>query len=474
MSHLLQWFRLAAVCLVGLVLAVAASPAVSHAQTGPAVTFDKVLELLELEVKEAKILSLIEQSPTTFVLGDEQVQALKQAGASVAVVAAMEKKGKAVALGSDISEFVVILDCSGSMKDRTSDGSTKWQAAREAAVELVMSVPAGRKLSFIVYGHDATRGCEAIEVLRPLDVLEDEHKGAIVEAIKGLQPVGTTPIAGSLRQAGFQLAKASALAEVILITDGMESCKGNPVAEAAALVKKYPNLAGGVSVVAFGLNPHESSQVEKIAKAGSGTFYDAKTASELVAAMRQIEQRILQPAVIEEPVNLDGLSAFDRALIEQLSDPEMKTRMEAAKLLGERNVTAAVPALAKVIARSDYDLLEAANDHEFALVAIMKLAPTKAGDALGAAFRATDRRIRAWAGDAMARHKVADAAPHAVAFLLEGKPDWLFGSGECDLAAKGLHAVNREQLEVTLLKLMKDGDERKKPWAAKTLGGLST
>jgi Mg-chelatase subunit ChlD len=462
----------AAMVLLGL-MAVAAAPGIAHAQAAPAVTFDKVLELLELEVKEAKILSLIEQSPTTFVLGDAQVQKLKQAGASDAVIAAMQKKGKTVAPGSDISEFVVILDCSGSMKDRVPGGSTKWEAARQAAVDLVSSIPAGRKLSFIAYGHDATRGCDAVEVLRPLGVLENEHKATIAATITRLQPVGTTPIAGSLRQAGVELAAATALAEVILITDGMESCKGDPVAEAAALVKKHPNLAGGVSVVAFGLNPQETAEVERIAKAGSGSFYDAKTAPELVAAMKKIEQRIVQPAVVEEPVDLEGLSAFDRALIEQLGDPEMKTRMEAAKLLGERNVTAAVPALMKVVARSDYDLREAANDHEFALVSILKLAPGKAGAALGSAFQAKDRRIREWAGDAMARHKVADAAPHAVEFLLHGEPDWLFGSGECDLAAKGLSAVDRERLEVTLLKLMKEGDERKKPWAAKTLGELS-
>jgi Mg-chelatase subunit ChlD len=471
MYHHPDRFHLAGVFLLA-VLAVTGSPVVTLAQASPAVTFDRVLELLELEVPEAKILSLIELSPTTFVLGDAQVQRLKQAGASDAVVAAMQKKGKTVTPGSDISEFVVILDCSGSMKDRVPGGSTKWEAARQAAADLVTSIPAGRKLSFIAYGHDATRGCEAVEVLRPLGVLETEHKATIAETITRLQPVGTTPIAGALRQAGNELAAATALAEVILITDGMESCKGDPVAEAAALVKKYPNLAGGVSVVAFGLNPQESAQVERIAKAGSGSFYDAKTAPELVAAMKKIEQRIVKPAAVEEPVNLEGLSAFDRALIEQLGDPEMKTRMAAAKLLGERNVTAAVPALMKVVARSDYDLVEAANDHEFALVAILKLAPGRAGDALGSAFQATDRRIREWAGDAMARHKVADAAPHAVEFLLHGEPDWLFGSGECDLAAKGLLAGDREQLEVTLLKLMKEGDDKKKPWAAKTLDGL--
>lgn len=457
---------------VGLCL-VLAGPVSGQTPTNPAVTFDKVMELLELEVKEAKLLSLIEQSPTSFVLGEAQILKLKQAGASDAVIAAMQKKGKTVAIGSDVTEFIVILDCSGSMKDRIAGGTTKWDAAQQAAIDLVTSIPAGRKLSVIVYGHDATRACNAVDVLRPLAELEDEHKKVIAQALRGLQPVGTTPIAASLRLAGTELAKSSAMAEVVLITDGMESCKGDPVAEAAQLVKKFPNLKGGVSVVAFGLNPQETAQVEKIAQAGQGKFYDAQSAPDLLAALKTIEKRIAQPVAVEEPLNLEGLSAFDRALIEQLSDKEMKTRMEAAKQLGERGVKAAAPALAKVLARSDYDLLEGANDHEFALVALIKLAPEKAGKALGSAFRTNDRRIREWAGSALTRHKLADAAPDAVEFLLNGKPDWLYGSGEYDLAAQGLATVNREQLELTLLKLMKDGDAQKKPWAAKTLGELS-
>jgi len=128
MSCLPKCFRLAVVFLVACVIAVAGSPAVTHAQTSPAVTFEKVLELLELEVKEAKLLSLIEQSPTTFVLGEEQVRILEQAGATDAVIAAMQKKGSTITPGSDISEFVVILDCFGSMKDQIAGGSTKWQA----------------------------------------------------------------------------------------------------------------------------------------------------------------------------------------------------------------------------------------------------------------------------------------------------------------------------------------------------------
>ena len=89
----------------------------------PVVTFDKVMEYLQMEVKEEKIIKAVEG--TTFTLGQDQVAALKKAGASDALITAMMKKGQTIAAGSDFGSFVIILDCSGSMKDKAQGGTTQ-------------------------------------------------------------------------------------------------------------------------------------------------------------------------------------------------------------------------------------------------------------------------------------------------------------------------------------------------------------
>ncbi|MBI3469002.1 MAG: hypothetical protein HY000_38860 [Planctomycetes bacterium] len=76
------------------------------AQTKPAasgaaaVTYDQVMQMLSLGIDEAGILRRLAASPTTFVLSPEQVQALKQAGATDKMIAAMQGARPAPAQGS--------------------------------------------------------------------------------------------------------------------------------------------------------------------------------------------------------------------------------------------------------------------------------------------------------------------------------------------------------------------------------------
>ena len=128
-----------------------------------AMTFQKLVEYFDLEVKEDRILKAVNESSTAFTLSDEQIKVLKSKGASDKLIEALKKKGASAghvaAASSDITDFVLILDCSGSMRDRTSDGKTKWDVARQAALDLVNAIPNGRQLAFIAYGHNREQGC---------------------------------------------------------------------------------------------------------------------------------------------------------------------------------------------------------------------------------------------------------------------------------------------------------------------------
>ncbi|HUQ69156.1 MAG TPA: hypothetical protein VM165_06525, partial [Planctomycetaceae bacterium] len=108
--------------------------------------------------------------------------------------------------------------------------------------------------------------------------------GALAQLIAGLKPTGTTPIALSLRTAGEELKKNDAYCGVVLITDGLETCNGDPVAEAAALAAN-PKLSFGVHVVGFGAKPEEDKILAKIAEAGEGKYFDADSAAELSKAI---------------------------------------------------------------------------------------------------------------------------------------------------------------------------------------------
>ena len=57
-----------------------------------------------------------------------------------------------VGRGSDIADFAIVLDCSGSMREATSDGSTKMAAAKRVVARFLGDVPDGKRLTLVVYG----------------------------------------------------------------------------------------------------------------------------------------------------------------------------------------------------------------------------------------------------------------------------------------------------------------------------------
>lgn len=286
---------------------------------GKAITFQDITQLLELGIDEPSILKRLEKSPTIFVLDADQIAELKKAGASDKLIAALKRgreiSGKAAEL---ITDFAVILDCSGSMKEKTKEGETKMVAAQRIVTELINGIPDGLNVTFIIYGHEVfggaedPRNCEAVKIARPLGPLGPAGKSELGRLIAGLKPTGATPIALSLQTAGKELAKNDAFCGLVLITDGLESCKGDPVAEAAKLAAN-PKLTFGVHVVGFGAKPEEDESLAEIAKAGRGKYYGADSAAELSEALKALGKDLEK--VAPEPPKVEAVASAVSAIV---------------------------------------------------------------------------------------------------------------------------------------------------------------
>jgi hypothetical protein len=170
---------------------------------------------------------------------------------------------------------------------------------------MVQRIPDGLDVTFVIYGHEAfggtddPRNCQAVKIARPLSSLDSSGKSELTAMIEGLTPTGTTPIALSLRMAGEELQKNGAYCGMVLITDGLETCKGDPVAEAARLATN-PRLTFGVNVVGFGTKTEEDNSLAGIATAGNGRYYDADSAKELAEALAALStelDRVATPPV---------------------------------------------------------------------------------------------------------------------------------------------------------------------------------
>ena len=182
----------------------------------------------------------------------------------------------------------LIIDASGSMLAKIEGTDReRWQVAQEALISLINSDAIAEQAYTVVrtYGRRRGNDCTDLEVAQGLSRYNKESLLGIISTIKPAVG-GTTPLGASLRLAAEDLQAAEGSTVVILVTDGLESCNGDPVTEAANFVAGTDQRK--VHVIGFALNdPAASQQLQLIAEQGKGLYFDAGNAAQLVEALRQ-------------------------------------------------------------------------------------------------------------------------------------------------------------------------------------------
>ncbi len=181
----------------------------------------------------------------------------------------------------------VILDVSGSMAARIQ-GQRKMTLARAALHEAIRGLDSSAFLvGFRAYGFDNSvpktpeASCPNTELLNSIAA---DQIASIREQVDRLQPFGYTPIAKSLELAGQDLSNTTSSKQmIILISDGEETCGGDPIAVAAQL--RAMGIDIETHVIGFDLNNEQAKQMQAVASAGGGQFYDARDATELKHAL---------------------------------------------------------------------------------------------------------------------------------------------------------------------------------------------
>lgn len=176
---------------------------------------------------------------------------------------------------------LIILDASGSMAEMAGS-QTRMEAAKEVLFDYVAATSDIVNIGFMLLGHkgDNTNAgkpasCAGVELVAPLGTINAEQFAAIISPI---MPTGWTPLGAALLAAEDTFAgREGADNKVILITDGLETCGGDPVA-AALRLHNDAAIKVTVDVVGFGIQkPAEVAQLQQIAEAGGGIYFDAKT-----------------------------------------------------------------------------------------------------------------------------------------------------------------------------------------------------
>ena len=185
------------------------------------------------------------------------------------------------------SNIAFILDASGSMTAKLPNSSqTKIQVAKQVMSELVTQVPSNVKAALWIYGHrypqePKAKSCADIERVFPLAQV---NASAYTQAINKVNTLGYTPIADSLTQAAKDLpAGDNQTNAIILVSDGEETCGGDPCKVAEAL--KASNSRVTIHVVGYNVEEVARKQLQCVANASGGMYRDASSADVLREAL---------------------------------------------------------------------------------------------------------------------------------------------------------------------------------------------
>ena len=178
----------------------------------------------------------------------------------------------------------IIIDASRSMWGRM-DGEPKMSVAQETLLDAADWLPRDLDLALRAYGntsHSEANNCEDTQLLVPFG---SGSRDDIRTALGALKPKGQTPIAFALEQAAEDLSGLTSERTMVLVTDGIESCGGDPIATAEAL------RADGntIHVIGFGLGnaaDEDTASLQAIASAGGGQYFPAGNAAELKSALQ--------------------------------------------------------------------------------------------------------------------------------------------------------------------------------------------
>lgn len=195
------------------------------------------------------------------------------------------------------SNVLFILDGSNSMWGQV-DGVAKIETARQVLGSLVKELPPDTRIALMAYGHRSEGDCKDVQQLVAMDA---NNRGSVVEQITGIQPKGKTPLSYSIEQAGLLLEPLKGQQNsVVLVSDGKETCGGDPCAVAKQLAATGIDVK--VHVVGFDVSAEERAQLECIAREGNGRYFDARNTAGFEEAVAAVGKEVAEaPAAPPEP-----------------------------------------------------------------------------------------------------------------------------------------------------------------------------
>ncbi|MDK1473273.1 VWA domain-containing protein [Streptomyces sp. 549] len=183
--------------------------------------------------------------------------------------------------------LLMVLDSSGSMAEDDGSGSTRIESARKAVEAVVDALPDGHPTGLRLYGSEQESGCTDTRLARPVMKLD---RDSLKSAVHAVRPKGDTPTGLALRKAAEDLPEASGQGvgrrTILLVSDGESNCADiDPCEVAEQITEDGVDLR--IDTVGFQVGGKARKELECIAEAGHGSYYDAPDAASLARQLQR-------------------------------------------------------------------------------------------------------------------------------------------------------------------------------------------
>jgi Ca-activated chloride channel family protein len=226
-------------------------------------------------------------------------------------------------MGSRWKKAIIAIDASGSMTARVG-GERKMDAARAAVRRFLDTVPPGAEVGLLAFGHRGNNNesgkaesCAGVELLSGLASVDTKRISSVLDDV---QATGWTPLAAAITKAGESFTTASGEGEqgVFVVSDGLETCGGDPVTAARALHES--DVKATVNIIGFNIPEKDRKRLEAVAHAGGGAFSHAANRKELEESLRvryaNLEEKLKYETAalqVRNDNNTSALRASNRA-----------------------------------------------------------------------------------------------------------------------------------------------------------------
>lgn len=177
--------------------------------------------------------------------------------------------------------YVFILDASGSMAEKW-DGKTRMAVAKEKLLQVLGGLPKDVSVGLVAYGNRIA-GCSSARLYHPI------QRGAaslVSQKISNIVPAGSTPIAQTLSVVGEFLLNDVQETEIIFISDGVESCDGDPKAVLYQL--KNSGKKFRLQVLGIDIDPQGEEDLKRLSILGDGHYYSLKRPEDYDSSFKRI------------------------------------------------------------------------------------------------------------------------------------------------------------------------------------------